>query len=511
MALENAAALAKALQIYENRTVGTSTDVNQALTKAGLRKSSFDKSFPAMFSIHALDLKNILESEQYPPEVDDAIILAYNNTLEELRTKYKDADSSFVQEIINDYTILIEMVNSIIGIDGKIRSKSWAPVEAKLLEIKKKFSEPLIVYYIPSAGNNLGSIKLIYNSFNNLKTIVNKILKKHLKAVPTYGNINLKQLVSSAESFTSEITNWGHTPVKQSSGEISLISGKIVSSILSFDNIGISSSNTKLLEADFIQNTGQLKTVISMHQGINANNAAVFNLVVDSGYFQSVRLQSTKENQGILSTLETFWKPQKAVQNLGLLSAFNVNSVEELADKLIRVKSSPSLLDKIEAKLLSQLTGKPYRANISSHTLLNSTKKITNITGKFRVNRGKEPPTTTIRTKKGQFTSLTSIQNLINRKLAEQIKRNMGSGFSKSVLNYRTGRFASSAQVERLTMSKEGMITAFYSYMKSPYQTFEPGFKQGSPKSRDPKLLIGKSIREIAAESMSNRLRAVAV
>ena len=47
--------------------------------------------------------------------------------------------------------------------------------------------------------------------------------------------------------------------------------------------------------------------------------------------------------------------------------------------------------------------------------------------------------------------------------------------------------------------------------MKNPYQTFEPGFQQGLPKSRDPKLLIARSIREIAAEQVANRLRSVSV
>ena len=87
----------------------------------------------------------------------------------------------------------------------------------------------------------------------------------------------------------------------------------------------------------------------------------------------------------------------------------------------------------------------------------------------------------------------------------------MGSGTEKRILNYRTGRFAGSAKVESMSQSRQGMITAFYSYMKNPYQTFEPGFRQGSPKTRDPKLLISQSIREIAATRVGNQLRAVSL
>ena len=87
----------------------------------------------------------------------------------------------------------------------------------------------------------------------------------------------------------------------------------------------------------------------------------------------------------------------------------------------------------------------------------------------------------------------------------------MGSGSSRNILNYRTGRLAASAKVENMSESRNGMITAFYSYMKNPYATFSEGGKQQNPRSRDPKLLISTAIHEIAAQRVANRLRAVVV
>jgi len=87
----------------------------------------------------------------------------------------------------------------------------------------------------------------------------------------------------------------------------------------------------------------------------------------------------------------------------------------------------------------------------------------------------------------------------------------MGDGRQRNVLNYRTGRLAASAKVEYMSQSRQGMITAFYSYMKNPYATFSQGGRQQDPKSRDPKLLIARSIREIAQTQVSNALRAVNV
>jgi hypothetical protein len=107
--------------------------------------------------------------------------------------------------------------------------------------------------------------------------------------------------------------------------------------------------------------------------------------------------------------------------------------------------------------------------------------------------------------------NLVQLQNLINASLIERVKANMGTGNRRDVLNLRTGRFAESVKIERMSESREGMITAFYSYMKNPYATFSQGGRQESPRSRDPKLLIAKSIREIAAQQVANRLRSVSV
>lgn len=108
-------------------------------------------------------------------------------------------------------------------------------------------------------------------------------------------------------------------------------------------------------------------------------------------------------------------------------------------------------------------------------------------------------------------TSFTNLQLILERSIREEVQRNMGSGTATKVLNYRTGRFADSVKIERLSQSRAGMISVFYSYMKNPYATFSDGGVQQYPKSRDPKLLISKSIREIAAREAYTNLRAINV
>lgn len=108
-------------------------------------------------------------------------------------------------------------------------------------------------------------------------------------------------------------------------------------------------------------------------------------------------------------------------------------------------------------------------------------------------------------------TSVASLEGILRSRLALQVRKNMGTGSAKNVLNYRTGRFAESVEIDHITTSRAGMVSVFYNYMRNPYGTFSEGGLQQYPKSRDPKLLISKSIREIGATLVGNRMRAVLV
>jgi hypothetical protein len=176
-----------------------------------------------------------------------------------------------------------------------------------------------------------------------------------------------------------------------------------------------------------------------------------------------------------------------------------------------QVSGSNNIIQDIEHSLLNTLVPAKYKKP-SSHPAKSKTPK------RIDVNANTKAKSTAIKVKKAKIAeevketfNLTNLQNLINKQLQNAISANMGDGSSRSLLNYRTGRLASSAKVEYMSQSRAGMTTAFYSYMKSPYATFSSGGQQQNPRSRDPKLLISKSIREIAAEYAVNKLRAVNV
>lgn len=197
--------------------------------------------------------------------------------------------------------------------------------------------------------------------------------------------------------------------------------------------------------------------------------------------------------------------------------------IEDNVFKLLGAKGSPSFIDLIGLSVVESLSGKKQSnkeysvpltpiakskaAKIDTSKLNSDIKK-----NKAKVKALKQSVKRVPRYEESVVqTSLTQLISLLNADLVDRVKANMGDGNARNVLNLRTGRLAESAKVERLSMSRNGMITAFYSYMKNPYATFSDGGRQQYPRTRDPKLLISKSIREIAAQQVGNRLRAVLV
>jgi len=206
----------------------------------------------------------------------------------------------------------------------------------------------------------------------------------------------------------------------------------------------------------------------------------------------------------------------------------NTQKLSSLVDTLANTKGSPSLVSSIGIQIANTLRKAKTTAIITKTTIktktktkdlvsnnINSALKKINAQIKEVKRKANNKPVVSIKQSKTKAVapsfSLASLQALLDTHLQDVVSANMGSGSDRRVLNYRTGRLASSAKVERLTGTRDGMITAFYSYMRNPYGTFSDGGKQQYPRTRDPKLLIAGAIREIAATQVGNRMRAVLV
>jgi len=106
--------------------------------------------------------------------------------------------------------------------------------------------------------------------------------------------------------------------------------------------------------------------------------------------------------------------------------------------------------------------------------------------------------TLTTTAKKGVAGSPLALLAAINKELPETVRKNMNS----PSLQNQTGRFAESVRATDIMATNKGFPSIGYTYQRDPYQVFEDG--AGAPPwangQRDPRSLIDKSIREIAAE-----------
>jgi hypothetical protein len=351
---------------------------------------------------------------------------------------------------------------------------------------------PCVVYENAVSDNNIiGAVYSSYNSarsglFTNfLNTEISKLLKKEIYEGSGYiPGFDIGHILGD-----TELTG---TP----------ISRRVDNLIQKIDSFQEQSKYSSLLS-----NIANVKTDLRARSSYGASVEATFSQDTRTALARVgvlvVIIQERKENQyswGALIESAFGNKIKNFIINLGfsdsLIQVIEKRIVESI--KFGKTVTTGKLKPGGKVVIDGKKNTKPVKIAITSSSLSNTPVKVP----KKLLSKAKIAAKTT---------NLVQLQNLINQSLVEQVKRNMGRGERRDVLNLRTGRFAESVRVERMTESRQGMITAFYSYMKNPYQTFELGFQQGLPKSRDPKLLIARSIREIATQQVANRLRSVSV
>ena len=98
--------------------------------------------------------------------------------------------------------------------------------------------------------------------------------------------------------------------------------------------------------------------------------------------------------------------------------------------------------------------------------------------------------------------NVLALKELINKLLPDAILAKMQS----PALVNRTGRFRRSAEVTNAMIGPRGGVQIDYTYQREPYEVFEPG--SGSPLAnqyRDPRRIIGGTVREIAQSIMGKK------
>jgi hypothetical protein len=280
---------------------------------------------------------------------------------------------------------------------------------------------------------------------------------------------------------------------------------------------GTAISGTRVLAADRLlrtKKTGAVKKALegSKLQSIVNEYKVKFNidLTLNSSTILNADGSLKAEYISVLSN-------EVSIQNLrgGKEEAKNLENFKKAIQEELDVlnqKGSPTLSDQLEAHILHKFSSKKtknkkvttrIKPKRSSKTKSKSGKVTKESSIKVRVGIIKGNP---VHLEKGKVKSTINLRSLIpviNARLPEQVAANMGS----PALNMRTGRFASSVRVIDIVRTSKGFPSIGYTYMRSPYEVFE--YPKGSPSlatpERDPRKIIGKSIRDIAIGLIQQR------
>jgi hypothetical protein len=339
---------------------------------------------------------------------------------------------------------------------------------------------PALVYQ----GNEvIGALYAAKDSYSSVysglfRKILNKTLRKYLKRGKNSRGFDI-----------------GHTVVETDEGILA-------------QTISTSKTSEVLTQIDSIIESGiltneQFEYISTM---VLQTTSAIESLELHSTYGTTIKESITKDFQASLLSINAnivIIQDSAENQNYGKVERELINVMRRFLPTMNFSRNIPEeIVERIKNSLLgikTQNTKKTVHILESTSSSKKSSVKVTPI----KVSpKPKILPSTN---------NLTSLQSLLDRHLQDVVSANMGNGSDKKVLNYRTGRLAASAKVSHLTQSRTGMISAFYTYMRNPYGTFSEGGDQQYPKSRDPKILIGNSIKEIAATLVGNRLRAVLI
>ena len=159
------------------------------------------------------------------------------------------------------------------------------------------------------------------------------------------------------------------------------------------------------------------------------------------------------------------------------------------------IKKNPRVKVVTEDDKLNLSKGTPQKTKLDKGKALRGVSRKASIDVPIRPYKAKET--------KPRNLNLLSLQALINAKLPNRVRENM----NPPGLQNRTGKFANSVKITEVTQTNKGFPSIGYTYEKNPYQIFEQGAGKfpWATNERDPRALIDRSIREIAAEYITGR------
>lgn len=215
-------------------------------------------------------------------------------------------------------------------------------------------------------------------------------------------------------------------------------------------------------------------------------------------------------NYSVASKVENLEDKDASKERLKTLREELQKALNEITVSGKRLKDLPGSdsFAEIKRKRAIQELEKAYKSAIGVNVIFEDSKIKQNVT-KYRkkkklnsnisaVNIRRAGATTAASKKKGLASQPLQLIGIMNQRLPDTVRKNMNAPALQNV----TGRFAESVKITEVQRTPQGHPSFGYTYQKSPYQRFEMG--RGDPPwatpERDPRKLIDRSIREIAAQ-----------
>jgi hypothetical protein len=519
---------------YYNSKEKAAKDINTFVSEIDTKlRLAYDKYIPNVHVIDAESFTNILANRLaeagknvLDPGADTGIAARF---ADKNSTEYKNLSKIVVDSLSKYHNKLLsnQTVKNPIDALNSLSSKLFArtrkidnPISARILglefskNINSIFGNRAVLAAVdPRLGSSSTRFVFFSSSFNAIGTPIKENVYKPVEAF-----IKATLGTDTVSGFgLGTLVNAGHASLINDLG--SFVNSPAFAQVLYGVSSGRSSRSSSpqqaaeifKIESKLLENSIRVdKTFLSSQGGYGVLLA----LGVTFTNIEDAELNQQRGRISEASAVRSF--------NIQKPTTITKSAKDKIVNTILRLvlrnnpalgKSSRSIVDFLTEAYSGILLGKRVAGEKSSTTVRTSKTVKNSVQNKSEKTSFNKPTAKSNKVSLAVSTelqaNLTGLQNLINQQLQDVISANMGDGSSRSVLNYRSGRLASSAKVESMSQSRAGLITAFYTYMKNPYATFSSGGKQSSPASRDPKLLISKSIREIAAQQVGNRLRAV--
>lgn len=200
------------------------------------------------------------------------------------------------------------------------------------------------------------------------------------------------------------------------------------------------------------------------------------------------RLKGSREERDIKSKLL-----KDLTSALTKLDSMNLKGSDTFTT-IYRKKSIKTVLKAFEGRKNTRVKSENTKIEKSSKRPVTLSTKVANT----KKSKGTSVVKGKARTKTGVASIPLQLIGIFNQQLPRVLEKNMRT----PALESRTGRFANSVKVTDVTKTAKGFPSFGYTYERDPYEVFEVGRGRApwATPERDPRILIDKSMREIASQ-----------